>query len=98
MIYCQLWHVGRATVPALIEGNQAVSSSDIPIKGRAVDGSEYAAHPPRSMTIEEIKEVTADFAAAAKRCIENAGFDGIEIHGYDAFLSIIFFLGLTVIT
>jgi 2,4-dienoyl-CoA reductase-like NADH-dependent reductase (Old Yellow Enzyme family) len=33
------------------------------------------------MTVEEIKEVTAEFAAASKRCIEDAGFDGVEIHG-----------------
>lgn len=81
-IYCQIWHVGRATVPALIEGNQTVSSSDIPITGKAVDGSEYSAYPPRPMTVEEIKEVTAEFAAAAKRCIDIAGFDGVELHGY----------------
>lgn len=73
--------MGRATVPALIEGNQTVSSSDIPIKGKAVNGSEYSAHPPRPMSVEEIKEVTAEFAAAAKRSIEDAGFDGVEIHG-----------------
>jgi 2,4-dienoyl-CoA reductase-like NADH-dependent reductase (Old Yellow Enzyme family) len=81
LIYCQLWHVGRATVPALIEGNQTISSSDISITGKAVDGSEYSASPPRPMTVEEIKEVTAEFAAAAKRCVEHAGFDGVEIHG-----------------
>lgn len=33
------------------------------------------------MTLAEIKEVTAEFAAAAKRCIADAGFDGVEIHG-----------------
>lgn len=32
------------------------------------------------MTVEDIKEVTAEFAAAAKRALE-AGFDGVEIHG-----------------
>jgi 2,4-dienoyl-CoA reductase-like NADH-dependent reductase (Old Yellow Enzyme family) len=80
LIYCQLWHAGRATVPALIEGQDTLSSSDIPIKGTAVDGSEYASNPPKSMTIEEIKEVVESFGAAARRCIE-AGFDGVEIHG-----------------
>ena len=80
-IICQLWHVGRATVPALIEGKQTMSSSDVPIEGNAVDGSAYAANPPRLMTLEEIKEVTAEWATASKRCIEDAGFDGVEIHG-----------------
>lgn len=81
-IYCQIWHVGRASSRGLI-GQQTVSSSDIPIKGNAVDGSDYAADPPRPMTVEEIHEVTKDFGEAAKKCIE-AGFDGVEIHGYVA--------------
>ena len=32
------------------------------------------------MTIEQIHQVTADYAEAAKNAIK-AGFDGIEIHG-----------------
>lgn len=32
------------------------------------------------MTVEEIKETAAEYAAAAKRATE-AGFDGVEIHG-----------------
>lgn len=32
------------------------------------------------MTVEEIQDVTRDFAEAAKRAVE-AGFDGVEIHG-----------------
>jgi 2,4-dienoyl-CoA reductase-like NADH-dependent reductase (Old Yellow Enzyme family) len=80
-IYCQIWHVGRGTVPALIEGNTTLSSSDIPIKGKAVNGDEYADYPPRPMTIEEINDVVNEFADAAKRCVEEAGFDGVEIHG-----------------
>jgi 2,4-dienoyl-CoA reductase-like NADH-dependent reductase (Old Yellow Enzyme family) len=78
-IYCQIWHVGRATVPSFLDGNSTVSSSDIPLKGNGLDGSEFAAAPPRPMTVEEIHAVTNDFAEAAKRCIE-AGFDGVEIH------------------
>ena len=68
-------------MPALIEGKPTLSSSDIPIKGKAVDGSEYSAFPPKPMTVEEIQEVVKDFSEAAKRCIA-AGFDGVEIHGY----------------
>jgi len=51
-IYCQIWHVGRATVPALIEGQTTLSSSDIPIKGKAVNGQDYSDFPPRPATIE----------------------------------------------
>ncbi|KAG0651219.1 Nicotinate catabolism cluster hxnS [Hyphodiscus hymeniophilus] len=85
-IYCQLWHVGRGTVPALIEGKETISSSNIPIKGPAVNGDEYSATPPRPATVEEIKEITAEWAAASKRCIEDAGFDGVEIHGANGYL------------
>ncbi|KAJ5085568.1 hypothetical protein N7532_010339 [Penicillium argentinense] len=84
-IYCQLWHVGRATVPSFIDGKQAVSSSDIPITGNGLDGSEYAASPPRPMTVEEIQETVQEYAAAALRARE-AGFDGVEVHGANGYL------------
>lgn len=45
-----------------------------------MDGTEYAALPPRPMTIDEIQETVKEYAAAAKRAIE-AGFDGVEVHG-----------------
>lgn len=79
-IYLQLWHVGRATVPSFLDGKQVLGASSIPISGKALDGSEYAAAPPRPMTVEEIQDTVKEYAAAAKRAIE-AGFDGVEIHG-----------------
>lgn len=79
-IYCQLWHVGRATVPSFIEGKEVLGASDIPLTGKALDGNDYAATPPRPMTVDEIRGTIAEYAAAAKRSIE-AGFDGVEIHG-----------------
>ncbi|KAF9895264.1 hypothetical protein FE257_000166 [Aspergillus nanangensis] len=84
-IFCQLWHVGRATVPSFLEGRSPVSASDIPISGSALDGSEYAAAPPRPLTVEEIQETVQEYAAAAKRAIE-AGFDGVELHGANGYL------------
>ncbi|ETN36229.1 uncharacterized protein HMPREF1541_08506 [Cyphellophora europaea CBS 101466] len=84
-IYCQLWHVGRATVPDFLDGHPAVSSSDIPITGNALTGAPYANTPPKPMTVEDIQEATKEFAAAAKRALE-AGFDGVEIHGANGYL------------
>jgi 2,4-dienoyl-CoA reductase-like NADH-dependent reductase (Old Yellow Enzyme family) len=79
-IFCQLWHVGRATVPSFLDGHDCVSSSNIPLTGKALDGAEYAATPPKAMTVQEIQETVSEYAAAAKRALE-AGFDGVEIHG-----------------
>lgn len=80
MILCQLWHVGRATTPGWLGGRQTVSSSNIPISGKALDGTEYADAPPRPLTVDEIKQTVAEYAAASKRAMQ-AGFDGVEIHG-----------------
>ncbi|KAL4802006.1 hypothetical protein BDV18DRAFT_69137 [Aspergillus unguis] len=85
LILCQLWHVGRATTPGFLGGQGTVSSSDIPISGKALDGTEYAAAPPRAMTVDEIKDVVGEYAAASKRAVE-AGFDGVEIHGGNGYL------------
>ncbi|KAF3400257.1 Artemisinic aldehyde Delta [Talaromyces pinophilus] len=84
-IYCQLWHVGRATVPSFIGGKEVLGASEIPISGKAMDGNDYAATPPRPMTVREIQETIAEYAAAAKRSIE-AGFDGVEIHAANGYL------------
>jgi 2,4-dienoyl-CoA reductase-like NADH-dependent reductase (Old Yellow Enzyme family) len=82
-IYCQLWHVGRASVPSLLDGNLAHASSDIPITGRdevALDGTKFEEHKLHVMTIEDIQAETQVYVEAAKKAIE-AGFDGVEIHG-----------------
>ncbi|KAL3426092.1 NADH:flavin oxidoreductase/NADH oxidase [Phlyctema vagabunda] len=84
-IYCQLWHVGRATVPSLLGGEPCVSSSNIPLEGNALDGSVYATTPPKELSVEEIAELVKEFAAAGKRALE-AGFDGVEIHGANGYL------------
>jgi 2,4-dienoyl-CoA reductase-like NADH-dependent reductase (Old Yellow Enzyme family) len=67
-------------VPSFLDGRDCVSASNIPLKGKALDGTEYSATPPKAMTVEEIKETVSEYAAAAKRALE-AGFDGVEIHG-----------------
>ena len=83
----QLAHAGRkgATMrpwddhrmATLEEGGwQSVSSSAIAFHG----------YPePRALTIDEIHQLTHDFAAAAKRAVE-VGFDVIEIHAAHGYL------------
>lgn len=78
-IYCQIWHLGRAGWPKILEtmGGKLKSSS-------AVSLSE--AHGlPEEMTEEDIWEVIGDFAKAAKNAIA-AGFDGVELHGANGYL------------
>ncbi|VFS92867.1 N-ethylmaleimide reductase [Raoultella planticola] len=40
---------------------------------------------PRELTTEEIRSTVADFRYAARRAVE-AGADGVEIHGANAYL------------
>ncbi|KAK7609986.1 hypothetical protein BKA81DRAFT_298111 [Phyllosticta paracitricarpa] len=85
-IFCQLWHTGRASPATFLAGQPPVSSSDIPIKGKAADGSDFEATPPRPLTVDEIHNVTKKYALAAKLAVEEAGFDGVEIHGANGYL------------
>lgn len=78
-IFCQLWALGRAAKPEVInsEGFDHVSSSAVPIgEGLPV---------PRALTEEEILQYIKDYAHAAKSAIA-AGFDGVEIHGANGYL------------
>lgn len=85
-IVCQLWHVGRAASPKMRGGVQPVSASDIPMNGSYMDGVSCAENPPRPLTVEEIHGLTKEWAAAAKRAVEEAGFDGVEVHGANGYL------------
>ncbi|EKG22108.1 NADH:flavin oxidoreductase/NADH oxidase [Macrophomina phaseolina MS6] len=85
-IFSQLWHTGRASPPSFRAGAQPVSSSTHPISGNALDGTAYADNPPRPLTVPEIHALTAEWAAAARRAVDEAGFDGVEIHGANGYL------------
>ncbi|KAL1892617.1 hypothetical protein Sste5346_006902 [Sporothrix stenoceras] len=84
----QLWHTGRATGPGMLSGNgvRAMSSTEKPMKGTYLDGMDCATNPPRAMTVDEIHCLTKEWAAAAKRAVEVAGFDAVEIHGANGYL------------
>ncbi|GAA6042877.1 hypothetical protein JCM8097_007205 [Rhodosporidiobolus ruineniae] len=79
-IYLQLWAQGRTADPTIMGavGADVVSASDVPL---AEDRP-----APRPLTVEEIKENVRWFARAAKRFVEEAGGDGIEIHGANGYL------------
>lgn len=75
-IFAQLHHAGIET-SSFITGNQIVGPSEV--------ASKAVGETPRALTIEEIKELEKAFAIAAKRC-QNAGLDGVEIHGAHGYL------------
>lgn len=91
IIFCQLWHVGRASHQVYQPGGVApISSTEKPISKRwrilMPDGSHGIYPKPRALsTAHEIAEVVEDYRQAALNAIE-AGFDGIEIHGAHGYL------------
>lgn len=86
-LFIQLMHAGRMSHPdntphhrqgvapsAIAPGTQmftAKGMQDIPV--------------PRALTTEEVRQTVQDFRYAARRAIE-AGADGVEIHGANAYL------------
>ncbi|KAG6877683.1 hypothetical protein C0993_005103 [Termitomyces sp. T159_Od127] len=80
-IFMQLWALGRAAFPDVLasEGHPYVAPSSIPLSSRP-------SPPPRELTADEIKEYVHWYAQAAKNAVENAGFDGVEIHAANGYL------------
>ncbi|XP_014507244.1 12-oxophytodienoate reductase 3 [Vigna radiata var. radiata] len=90
IIFCQLWHVGRASNPVYQPGGAApISSTSKPIseKWRVLmpDGSHGVFSEPHALTTAEISEVVQHYRQSAINAIQ-AGFDGIEIHGAHGYL------------
>ena len=72
LAFVQLHHAGLRSPPALI-GGRPVSASDDEKTGA------------RALTADEVEQVAADFIRAAARA-EQAGFDGVELHGAHGYL------------
>eukprot|EP00884_Botryococcus_braunii_P001861 jgi/Botrbrau1/11676/Bobra.0195s0007.1 len=86
--FCQLWHVGRASHSAYQPGGKPpLGPSAIAIEGQVMlPDYKLTDYPvPREISKAEIKEVTEEFVQAAKNALR-AGFDGVEIHGANAYL------------
>ena len=85
-IFAQLWHVGRVAHELTLPVGQAPLSStdlwvaDLQTFGITDDGKPgiVAVSRPRAMVQQDIDDLTAQFAQAARNA-EQAGFDGIEI-------------------
>ncbi|XP_042384070.1 12-oxophytodienoate reductase 7-like [Zingiber officinale] len=91
IIFCQLWHVGRASNQTYQPGGTAapISSTNKPISGRwkilMPDGKYGNYATPRRLATSEIPQIVQDYQQAAINAIE-AGFDGIELHGAHGYL------------
>ena len=93
VIFCQLWHVGRVSHPALQpNGDAPVAPSAIQADSVKVfiptgphSGELVSPTLPRALNVDEIKAIVQMYARAAERAIE-AGFDGVEIHSANGYL------------
>lgn len=77
--FAQINHAGYKA-PEKLSGMQPVSASAMEF---ALKSGEKVT--PRELGAEDIKRITADFAAAALRA-KKAGYDGVEIHGAHGYL------------
>lgn len=86
-IFIQLMHAGRMSHPDNTPHHrQGVAPSSIAPGGGMFTAKGMLDIPtPRALTGEEVRQTVADFAFAARRAIE-AGADGVEIHGANAYL------------
>jgi len=86
-IFVQLMHAGRMSHPDNTPHHrQGVAPSAIaPGSGMFTATGMQDIPTPRALTSEEVRRTVADFRHAARRAIE-AGADGVEIHGANAYL------------
>ncbi|XP_030551942.1 12-oxophytodienoate reductase 3-like [Rhodamnia argentea] len=90
IIFCQLWHVGRATNHVYQPGGGAPISStnrSISDKWRIImpDRTLDVPHKPRALQTHEVWQVIEQYRRAAENAIR-AGFDGVEVHGAHGYL------------
>ena len=86
-IVLQIWHGGRACHSALNGGVQPVGPSPIAIRGDEVHTPEgkKSYEVPRELADEELPGIVQGFRQAALNA-QDAGFDGVEVHGANGYL------------
>ena len=87
IIFAQLWHTGRVGHSKVRGGLIPVAPSAIPITGQQHFTSMGMLYyeVPRALQLEEVKSTILDYKNAAERA-QQAGFDGVEIHGAFGYL------------
>ncbi len=86
-IFCQLWHSGRVSHPTLQpNGGDPIAPSAL--KADTMVFTPNGFEPPslpRALATEEIPAIIDQFAHSA-RLAQEAGFDGVEVHGANGYL------------
>jgi N-ethylmaleimide reductase len=86
-IFMQLWHVGRVSHSFFQPGHvlpvapSAISAGDV----ITTPGGSVKMEVPRALETNEISGIIEDYRKAAVNAQE-AGFDGVEVHGANAYL------------
>src|SRR6187402_503580 len=85
-IFCQLWHVGRVSDPAHLDGALPVAPSAIAPKGNvSLLRPQRAFVTPRALETAEIPAIVEAYRVGAENA-KRAGFDGVELHGANGYL------------
>jgi N-ethylmaleimide reductase len=87
VMFCQLWHCGRASHSSFHNGVLPVAPSAVKINLPEIHApaGKVPYEVPHALELTEIKQIVADYAHAAKLAKE-AGFDGVEIHSANGYL------------
>ena len=82
----QLWHVGRISDPAYLDGRQPVAPSAIAAAGNvSLLRPKKAFEVPRALDTNELPAIVEAFRKGAENA-RKAGFDGVEVHGANGYL------------
>lgn len=85
-IWLQLWHVGRVSDPIYLDGDLPVAPSPIAPAGHvSLVRPKKPFVTPRALRLDEIPGIVETFRQGALNAQE-AGFDGVEIHGANGYL------------
>jgi N-ethylmaleimide reductase len=85
-IFLQLWHVGRVSHPDFHGGELPVAPSALTPEGEVTTPlGRKKLVTPRALDAEELPNLVESFRWAAQNA-QQAGFDGVEIHGANSYL------------
>jgi 2,4-dienoyl-CoA reductase-like NADH-dependent reductase (Old Yellow Enzyme family) len=86
LIFLQLWHVGRVSHPQFLGGELPVAPSALALPGHVSLLRPETPYPePRALRRDELPGIVEAFRLGALHA-QQAGFDGVELHGANGYL------------